>query len=283
MNNSDKTAKYMCKQFLEREGYEKVTIRGRDGFDIEGIKDGKAYYFEVKSSNRNKEEVFGGTVMLTELNRAIKDKDSYRFIICRGKDNDINEWTFELFGVDEFMQFCFLTTPILRYSYHNDFQKQPKPRKETRKADDDLIRLMWSEFEKWKKEQGEEEIEEITDGIKFLINPNNSWDDIKDKIRYDFGKDAIDDLLKQGVNDEPNHRRFTKSINDDVFSYVYIVFGYKHIHLHINVKDSEKAEMELREVFKLCPNVKIKQIDSGLSTDINQKEEFDVLKKWLKL
>lgn len=283
MTNSDANAKKMCKKFLEREGFVNVAIKGSDGYDIEGFKDGKKYYFEVKSSSRRKNDVYSGTVMLTELYKAIENKENYRFIICRGQSNDIDKWTFELFEVDEFMEFCALTTPILRYGYHPNPNKQPKFNVKTKKANDELIRLMWSEYGKWKEEQNEEELEEIIEEMDSIINLNKSWSDIKDNLTYDFGRKAIDELLNKGVNDEPDHRRFTKSIKNDIFSYIYIVFAHKHIHLHINVKNTTKAKAELDKIFQACKEIEIKEISSGLSLNIKDEKEYGILKKWLNI
>lgn len=283
MNNSDANAKEMCKKLLESKGYTNLSTKGVEGCDIEGYKDGQKYFFEVKSSSRRKNDIYSGTVMLTELNKAVENKENYQFIICRGQGNDINKWVFEFFGVDEFMEFCALTTPILRYGYHPNPNKQPKFNDKTKKANDELIKLMWSEYGKWKKEQNEEELEEIIEEIDSIINFDKSWEDIKENLTYDFGRKAIDELLNKGVNDEPDHRRFTKSINNDVFSYIYIVFVHKHIHLHINVKNTAKAKAELEEIFKGCKEIEIKVISSGLSLNIKNEKEYEILKKWLNL
>ena len=159
MNNSDKNAKNKCIEHLKENGYEDCTIV-KTGCDIECTKGGKKYFIEVKSSSKNKKEAYSGTVMLTELYKAVTDKECYKFLVCKGRGNSDN-WEFKMFDVDEFIEYCSLTTPILHYAYHSKSKKQPKFRKDTIKASEDLIRSMNESFEGWEKKYKEE---------KYIIN-----------------------------------------------------------------------------------------------------------------
>ena len=151
MDNSDKLAKDMCIEYLTTMGYHDFHVSDtvKHCCDVIGKKDGITYYFEIKSSSRRKNESFGGTVMLTELNKAISNKDTYRFIVCKGIGSKLANWEFHIFEVDEFIKYCALTTPILRYAYHPDPKKQPKFRKKTRTVNDLLIENMWNAFSQW--------------------------------------------------------------------------------------------------------------------------------------
>ena len=144
---SDKLAKEMCIRHLEGKEYTNLNIV-KQGCDIEGEKDGEKYFFEVKSSTKNKKEPFRGTVMLTELEKAISDKEHYRFIICKGKGNSIDKYSFEFFDVDEFIDLCVLTTPITKYDY--DPKKEITRREGTRSIDEELIKNMCKSFNEWK-------------------------------------------------------------------------------------------------------------------------------------
>jgi hypothetical protein len=187
MSNSDLKAKEMCKQHLTKQGFENFIIV-KSGWDIECTKNGKKHYFEVKSSTKNKKKAFCGTVMLTELHEAIKKKETYKFIVCKGKGENYNDWDFHEFSVDEFMKYCALTTPILRYAYHPNIKKLPKFRENTIKASEELIKFMYDDFNFWKTIEDHECNEYINDCFDneiFEIN-NENIEDENDRIEEDL-------------------------------------------------------------------------------------------------
>ena len=104
--------------------------------------------------------------MLTELNEAIKNKERYKFLVCKGTSDNYDSWFFEEFDVDKFMEYCALTTPILRYAYHPNPEKQPEFRKDTTKANEELIKLMYQNFQEWKTDV--ENAEEITECTEYI-------------------------------------------------------------------------------------------------------------------
>ncbi len=166
MSNSDANAKEMCKEYLMSKGY--TVLEGKTkACDIECEKDGVRYYFEVKSSTKDKTEPYRGTVMLSEMRAAINNKATYRFLVCKGKSNKYLDWEFHEFEVDEFMKYCALTTPILRYAYHEKWQ--PKFKGTTTKANDELIKLMAENYDQWQN------ILQTTDDedLKEIINERN--------------------------------------------------------------------------------------------------------------
>lgn len=149
---SDKLAKRKCAEWLQKNGFEDVELAKNSSCDLFGKKDGKNYFIEVKYSSKEDGNFFG-TVMLTEMFQAINNKDGYLFLICRGKDENIDSWFFKLFNVDEFLKCCTLTTPIFHYHLYptkNDNLSIPNFKESTMRASDELIKKMWGDFKKWK-------------------------------------------------------------------------------------------------------------------------------------
>ena len=149
---SDKLAKRKCAEWLERNGFNDVELAKNSSCDLIGEKDGKKYFIEVKYSSKEEGNFFG-TVMLTEMFQAINNKNNYLFLVCRGKDEDINSWFFKLFNVDNFLKCCTLTTPIFHYHLYpaqNNNLTIPKFKESTMIASQKLIIEMWDDFKKWK-------------------------------------------------------------------------------------------------------------------------------------
>lgn len=152
---SDSIAKKRCKEFLESKGYDNIISAGRDeGCDLKT--DNDTIFFEIKYSSKPDGNFFG-TVMLTELHKAVTNEDNYYFIVCRGKKEDpFEKWFFNVFNVKEFLDLCTLTTPI--FHYHLRFSEKgniikPKHKKETVKASEKLVKKMWNEFKRWKNNE----------------------------------------------------------------------------------------------------------------------------------
>ena len=149
---SDKLAKRKCAEWLERNGFNDVELAKNSSCDLIGEKDGEKYFIEVKYSSKEEGNFFG-TVMLTEMFQAISNKNNYLFLVCRGKDEDINNWFFKIFNVDDFLKCCTLTTPIFHYHLYpsqNDNLTIPKFKENTKVASKKLIVEMWDDFKKWK-------------------------------------------------------------------------------------------------------------------------------------
>ena len=149
---SDKLAKRKCAEWLERNGFNDVELAKNSSCDLIGEKDGEKYFIEVKYSSKEEGNFFG-TVMLTEMFQAINNKNNYLFLVCRGKDEDINSWFFKLFNVDNFLKCCTLTTPIFHYHLYpaqNNNLTIPKFKESTMIASQKLIIEMWNNFKKWK-------------------------------------------------------------------------------------------------------------------------------------
>ena len=149
---SDRPAKAKSKEWLESLGFTDVKPAKNQSCDLIARKSNKVYYIEIKYSSKEEGKFFG-TVMLTEMFQAISNKDNYLFLVCRGKGDDINDWSFRLFSVEEFLKCCTLTTPI--FLYHLDISGRFDLRasnftEKTTLASEELIRHMWSDFQEWK-------------------------------------------------------------------------------------------------------------------------------------
>ncbi|HCA67513.1 MAG: hypothetical protein UW39_C0022G0014 [Parcubacteria group bacterium GW2011_GWC2_44_17] len=149
---SDKLAKRKCAEWLERNGFNNVELAKNSSCDLIGEKDDQKYFIEVKYSSKDNGKFFG-TVMLTEMFKAISNKNNYLFLVCRGNDENINTWFFKLFTVQTFIKCCTLTTPIFLYHLYSDEKGNltiPKFRNDTKLASEKLIKEMWKDFKKWK-------------------------------------------------------------------------------------------------------------------------------------
>lgn len=149
---SDKLAKVKCGEWLEKIGFTDVKPARNQSCDLIARRSNQTYFIEIKYSSKE-EGSFFGTVMLTEMFQAICNRDNYLFLVCRGKSDDINDWFFKLFSVEDFIKCCTLTTPI--FLYHLDVKDHsdlivPNFSKNTTLASESLIRHMWEDFKKWK-------------------------------------------------------------------------------------------------------------------------------------
>jgi hypothetical protein len=149
---SDRLAKVKCREWLEKIGFSDIKPARSQSCDLIARKSSQTYYIEIKYSSKE-EGGFFGTVMLTEMFQAICNKENYLFLVCRGKNDDINDWFFKLFNVEDFIKCCTLTTPI--FLYHLDAKDRfnltvPNFSKNTILASERLIKQMWKDFKKWK-------------------------------------------------------------------------------------------------------------------------------------
>ena len=149
---SDIIAKAKCKEWLEKFGFADIKPAKNQACDLIARKCNKSYYIEIKYSTKEEGNFFG-TVMLTEMFQAIHNRENYLFLVCRGKSDNIDNWFFKLFSVEDFLKCCTLTTPI--FLYHLDVKGRfsltpPKFTVNTTLASEKLIKQMWKDFKKWK-------------------------------------------------------------------------------------------------------------------------------------
>lgn len=142
-------------EWLRGKGFNNVTSAKNSRCDLLGDKDGITYFIEVKYSSKESGKFFG-TVMLTEMFQAISKKDNYLFLVCRGREEDINNWFFRLYNVDDFLKCSTLTTPIFHYHLYPDQNNNltvPRFEKDTVIASEKLIVEMWKDFKRWKSKK----------------------------------------------------------------------------------------------------------------------------------
>jgi Holliday junction resolvase-like predicted endonuclease len=149
---SDRPAKAKCKEWLESLGFTDVKPAKNQSCDLIARKANRIFYVEIKYSSKEAGSFFG-TVMLTEMFKAISNIENYLFLVCRGKGDDINDWSFRLFSVEDFFKCCTLTTPI--FLYHLDVEGRfalsaPNFTENTTPASEELVKQMWKDFQKWK-------------------------------------------------------------------------------------------------------------------------------------
>lgn len=151
---SDRPAKTRCKEWLESLGFTDVKPAKNQSCDLVAKKSNGIYYVEIKYSSKE-EGIFFGTVMLTEMFKAISNKENYLFLVCRGKGDDINDWSFKLFSVEDFLKCCTLTTPIFLYRLNISGRFDLSASNFTEKttlASEELVKQMWDDFKKWKSQ-----------------------------------------------------------------------------------------------------------------------------------
>jgi hypothetical protein len=152
---SDTLAKSQCGKYLARLGYENLQPAvGRD-CDLIGYKNGSLYYFEIKYSSKIGGDFFG-CVMFTQLFRAVSNKERYFFVVCRGDKENLDNWFYKIFTVEEFLGFCTLTTPICHYRMVLDGRggvKKANIGKKSVVATEEMILDIWKKFRQWKPEQ----------------------------------------------------------------------------------------------------------------------------------
>lgn len=150
---SDSIAKKQCKKYLEKLGYKDITSAKGKSCDLLAYKNGDLKLFEIKYSTRKDGSEFFGTVMFTELFEAINNEKDYYFIICRGNENNLENWFYKIFSVKEFLKFCTLTTPIGHYRIRFDRNKETLEANvgiKGVKITKTMILDIWKKYREWK-------------------------------------------------------------------------------------------------------------------------------------
>jgi hypothetical protein len=153
---SDSLAKQQCKKYLENLGFSQISSAKGNSCDLLGYKEDILYMFEVKYSTRIEGSEFFGTVMFTELFQAVNNKENYYFLVCRGLEDNLENWFYQLFSVREFLEYCTLTTPIGHYRLKFDENGIPKKAKIGEKGvaiSEEMILDIWKKYREWKPEK----------------------------------------------------------------------------------------------------------------------------------
>jgi hypothetical protein len=108
-----------------------------------------------------------------------------------------------------------------------------------------------------------------------------TWDDIKQKLQYSFGKDAIDYLLKNYSQGDSGRSRFVTTASKDGINNVIIGFRYKYINIYSWVSNKEAGKEVLKKIFN--EDLTINEWEEGLSFNIDAKDDYNKLIEWLDL
>ena len=107
-----------------------------------------------------------------------------------------------------------------------------------------------------------------------------SWEDVKSKLEYNFGKNAIDNLLKYYSGD-PNRKRFVSVKSIDGINNIIISFGNKYINIYSFVKNKEEGRKLLESQFG--NSIEINEWEKGLCFNIYKEEVYNKFITWLEL
>lgn len=149
---SDSLAKKQCKKYLENLGFESLHPARGSSCDLIGYKNNQQYFFEIKYSSKSHGDFFG-CVMFTELFQALSNKKNYIFVVCRGNRENLDNWFYQIFTVEQFFEFCTLTTPICHYRLivePNGNLKRANTGKKSVLATEKMILDIWKKFREWK-------------------------------------------------------------------------------------------------------------------------------------
>jgi len=130
-------------------------------------------------------------------------------------------------------------------------------------------------------------LKELSDAYEARIKKNDetkeqkrTWEDVKNKLEYNFGKNAIDNLLKNFPGD-PNRKRFVSVKSLDGINNIIINFGNKYINIYSFVKNKESGKKLLAS--KLGDSVEINEWEKGLCFNLYKEEEYNKFINWLGL
>jgi hypothetical protein len=107
-----------------------------------------------------------------------------------------------------------------------------------------------------------------------------SWDDIASKLSYEYGKDAINKLLKINSGDIKRHRFVTTITKDDIRN---MIFGFrrKYINIYAWTQDKINATTRVQQIFG--QSIKVSEWAQGISFNIETQEEYKKMIKWLEI
>jgi hypothetical protein len=111
------------------------------------------------------------------------------------------------------------------------------------------------------------------------INSNKrTWDDIKSKIKYDFGKNVIEYLQNKYGQGDPGRARFVTTISREGINNLLFGFRYNYINIYTWTPNKDNSKETLKGIFG--ENFIINEWQEGLSFNISTEEEYNKLKNW---
>lgn len=113
------------------------------------------------------------------------------------------------------------------------------------------------------------------------VDSKISWEDIKNKIKYDFGKNVIDELSKKYNQGDPGRSRFVTTISYSGINNLVISFRYKYMNIYSWVQNKEEGKEILKNLFG--DSFTVNEWQDGLSFNIYTEEEYNKLKNLFKI
>ncbi|MBL4716297.1 MAG: hypothetical protein JKX95_06640 [Bacteroidia bacterium] len=109
---------------------------------------------------------------------------------------------------------------------------------------------------------------------------NINWEDVIPKLKYDFGRKAVELCLTEKEGDASRRRFVGFRSNYDGFDWISINFREKYLNIYLKGK-SENAEQVLQD--KFTSKIEISTWAEGFSFKLDKEKQFNELVKWLKI
>lgn len=98
---SDKAVKEEFAEELKKAGYNNIM---QQPADIKAEKDGKEWFFEIKSTTKGENETVFGAATLTEWEQAIKEPETFRFVLAF-LNSDGKKYSFKYYKPEDFLKY----------------------------------------------------------------------------------------------------------------------------------------------------------------------------------
>jgi hypothetical protein len=108
-----------------------------------------------------------------------------------------------------------------------------------------------------------------------------TWDKVKQKLQYEFGKDAIDYLCKNISQGDPSRARFVTNISKNEINNIIFSFRQKYINIYSWVINKEDGKNILNELFN--NKIVINEWREGLSFNIAEEDDYKLFLSWLNI
>lgn len=108
-----------------------------------------------------------------------------------------------------------------------------------------------------------------------------SWSDIKSKLKYDFGENAIDLLINKFGQGDSGRSRFVTTLSKDEMNNIIINFRYKYVNIYSWVTNKENGINNIKKIFG--ENFIINEWQEGLSFNLTTEEEYTKFINWLNI
>lgn len=107
-----------------------------------------------------------------------------------------------------------------------------------------------------------------------------TWEDVIPKLKYKFGRRAIELFLNEKDGDASRRRFGNIRSNYDGYKWISINFREKYLNIYLKGKP-EDAERKLQE--KFSSKIEVSQWEHGYSFKVDKEKQFNELTNWLKI